>query len=121
VSATVIVLCRLTELRATGCREFRIGDGDWPLRGFVVQSEQGVRAYLNRCPHLSYPLNCLPDDFLSYDRHYLQCKMHGALFEKDSGLCIAGPCLGRRLVALPLRVDDDAVVVDAQAIVHLRE
>ena len=91
------------------------------MRGFVVQSDQGVRAYLNRCPHLSYPLNYLPDDFLSYDRRFLQCKMHGALFEKDSGLCIAGPCLGRRLVALPLRVDDNAVVVDAQAIVHLRE
>ena len=117
----VLLLCRLADLRATGCREFRIGDGDWPLRGFVVQGEQGVRAYLNRCPHLSYPLNYLPDDFLSYDRRYLPCKMHGALFEKDSGLCIAGPCLGRRLVALPLRVDDDAVVVDAQAIVHLRE
>jgi nitrite reductase/ring-hydroxylating ferredoxin subunit len=107
------------ELRATGCREFQIGEGDWPLRGFVVQCQQGVRAYVNRCPHLSYPLNYLPDDFLSYDRRHLQCKMHGALFEKDSGLCIAGPCLGRRLVALPSRLDDDAVVVDPQAIAHL--
>ncbi len=119
MSGPVVVVCRLAELRGTGCREFRIGEGDWPLRGFVVQCEQGVRAYVNRCPHLSYPLNYLPDEFLSYDRRYLQCTMHGALFEKDSGLCIAGPCLGRRLIALPSRIDADAVVVDAQAIANV--
>lgn len=114
-----LVLCWLGELRATGCREFRIGEGDWPLRGFVVQLERGVQAYLNRCPHLNYPLNYLPHDFLSHDPRFLECKMHGALFEKDSGLCIAGPCLGRRLTALPARIDQDAVIVDAQAIAHL--
>jgi nitrite reductase/ring-hydroxylating ferredoxin subunit len=114
-----LVLCRVSELRRTGCCEFRAGEGDWPLRGFVVQGEQGVRAYINRCPHLGSPLNYLSDDFLSYDRRYLQCKMHGALFEKDSGLCIAGPCLGRSLLAVPLRLDDDAVVADRQAIAQL--
>lgn len=114
-----LVLCGLAELRATGCREFRIGAGDWPLRGFVVQLEQGVRAYVNRCPHLRYPLNYLPHDFLSCDRRYLECKMHGALFEKDSGVCIAGPCLGRRLSPVPSRIEQDLVVVEAQAIAHL--
>jgi nitrite reductase/ring-hydroxylating ferredoxin subunit len=112
-------LCRLDELRATGCREFRIGDGDWPLRGFVIRVGDGVRAYLNRCAHLSYPLNYLPDEFLSYDRNYIQCTMHGALFEKESGLCVSGPCLGRSLVALPARIENDAVVIDAGAIAHL--
>jgi nitrite reductase/ring-hydroxylating ferredoxin subunit len=119
VSGAVHLLCRLAELRETGCREFRIGAGDWPLRGFVVQLEQGVRAYLNRCPHLGYALNYLPHDFLGYDRRYLLCRMHGALFEKDSGLCIAGPCLGRSLTALPSRIADDAVVIDARAIADL--
>jgi len=119
MKAAAHLLCRLAELRETGCREFRIGEGDWPLRGFVVQLESGVRAYVNRCPHLSYPLNYLPHDFLSYDRRYLQCKMHGALFEKDSGMCVAGPCLGRRLTPVPARVANDDVVVDAQAIAQL--
>lgn len=119
VNGALVVLCRLAELRPTGCREFRIGEGDWPLRGFVVQCQRGVRAYLNRCPHLSYPLNYLADDFLSYDQRYLQCKMHGALFEKDTGLCVAGPCLGRSLIAVPSRVDDDAVVAEPQAIMRL--
>jgi nitrite reductase/ring-hydroxylating ferredoxin subunit len=103
------LLCRLDELLPDGCREFRLGEGDWPLRGFVVRVPDGARAYLNRCPHLSYPMNYLPDEFLTYDRRFIECSMHGARFEKDTGLCVAGPCLGRSLVRLPVRVDAQGV------------
>jgi len=103
------LLCRLDELPPGGCREFRLGEGHWPLRGFVVRVPEGVRAYVNRCPHLLYPLNYLPDEFLTYDRLLIQCTMHGAQFEKDTGLCVSGPCLGRSLVALPVRVDAQGV------------
>lgn len=110
-AAAARLLCRLGELAATGCREFRLGAGEWPLRGFVLQTAQGVRAYVNRCPHLDYPLNYLPDEFLTYDRTLVQCTMHGAVFEKDSGLCVGGPCLGRRLHALPIRIEHDCVLL----------
>ena len=103
------LLCRLDELTPGGCREFRLGEGDWPLRGFVVRVADGARAYLNRCPHLSYPMNYLPDEFLTYDRRFIECGMHGARFEKDTGLCVAGPCLGRSLTPLPVRVDAEGV------------
>jgi nitrite reductase/ring-hydroxylating ferredoxin subunit len=98
------VLCRLEELPPDGCREFRLGAGDWPLRGFVVRVRDGVRAYVNRCAHLDYPLNYLPHQFLSHDRRLIQCYVHGALFEKETGLCVAGPCSGLSLAALPIRV-----------------
>jgi len=103
------LLCRLDELPPGGCREFRLGEGDWPLRGFVVRVPGGVRAYVNRCPHLLYPLNYLPDEFLTYDRLLIHCTMHGARFEKDTGLCVSGPCLGRSLAAVPVRVDAQGV------------
>ena len=102
-------LCQLDELPPGGCREFRIGTGDWPLRGFVVRVSDGVRAYVNRCAHLQYPLNYLPDEFLTYDRRFIQCSMHGATFEKETGLCVSGPCLGRSLVSLPVRIDTQSV------------
>jgi nitrite reductase/ring-hydroxylating ferredoxin subunit len=32
----------------------------------------------------------------------LVCATHGALYQPDSGLCIAGPCRGARLKAITL-------------------
>ncbi len=86
-----------------------LGEGDWPLRGFVLTAGAVVRAYVNRCPHLRYRLNYLPDDFLTPDRAHIVCAMHGALFEKESGLCVAGPCPGRSLTALPIEIDGEHV------------
>jgi len=103
------LLCRLDEIAPGGCREFRLGAGQWPLRGFVVKVTGGVRAYVNRCAHLRYPLNYLPDEFLTYDRALIECSMHGAVFEKDTGLCVGGPCLGRSLVGLPVRIEAGCV------------
>lgn len=107
------VLCLLADLEATGCKEFRLGQGDWPLRGFVIRAEGAVRAYVNRCAHLRYPLNYLEDYFTSYDGRYIECFVHGALFEKDSGLCIAGPCLGLSLAKLPIQVESGQVLLAA--------
>ena len=98
------VLCRVAELEATGCREFRLGGGDWPLKGFVVRVGSELRAYINRCPHQSLSLNLLPDRFLSADSSVIVCSMHGAIFEKSSGLCVAGPCMGRALAQIPVVV-----------------
>jgi nitrite reductase/ring-hydroxylating ferredoxin subunit len=98
------VVCRLTEITAHGARAFTLGGGDWPLRGFVVCVGEGVRGYLNRCPHAGHPLNLLPDRFLTPDGALILCCSHGALFEKASGYCVAGPCAGRALTPIPLEI-----------------
>jgi nitrite reductase/ring-hydroxylating ferredoxin subunit len=112
---TTRVVCALAELEATGCREFRLGGGEWPVKGFVVKVAGGVRAYVNRCAHVAYPLNCLPDRFLSHDGAVIQCSMHGALYEKESGRCIAGPCPGAALIGLPVEVIGGYVLLGADA------
>ena len=90
------VVCRLSELEG-GARSFTLGGGDWPLRGFVVRIGATVRGYLNRCPHAGHPLDLLPQRFLTADGTLILCSSHGALFEKATGLCVAGPCAGRAL------------------------
>ncbi len=80
-------------------REFRLGQGDWPLRVFVIKTEQRWFAYRNQCPHAGLPLNWSPDVFLTADGGLIQCQAHGALFEKETGLCVGGPCPGRSLQA----------------------
>lgn len=105
------VVCRLTELDAYGARAFTIGGGDWPLRGFVVRAGPALYAYVNRCPHAGHPLNLLPDRFLTPDGALVLCSSHGALFEKQTGLCVAGPCAGQSLTPVPLEIRSGFVML----------
>lgn len=109
------VVCRLADLEEYGSRAFTIGPGDWPLRGFVVRCGNDVRGYVDRCPHVGHPLALRAHRFLTPDRALILCSSHGALFEKDEGRCLAGPCAGERLRAVPLEVIGDVVLVAADA------
>lgn len=105
------VVCRLSELDSQGVRSFTIGGGDWPLRGFVLRAGKELCAYVNRCPHAGHPLNLLPNRFLTPDGTLLLCSSHGALFEKLTGYCVAGPCAGRSLTPLALSVRSGFVML----------
>jgi nitrite reductase/ring-hydroxylating ferredoxin subunit len=105
------VVCRLTDLDEHAARAFTIGTGDWPLRGFVVRTGTEVRGYVNRCPHAGHPLNLLPNRFLTPDGALILCSSHGAVFEKQTGYCVAGPCAGRSLRAVPLEVQAGFVML----------
>ena len=109
------VVCRLADLEEHGSLAFTVGGGDWPLRGFVVRSGNEVRGYVNHCPHAGHPLNLRPHRFLTADRAMILCSSHGALFEKDAGRCLAGPCAGEQLRAVPLEVLGDLVLIAADA------
>jgi nitrite reductase/ring-hydroxylating ferredoxin subunit len=105
------VVCPVSELEAHGARAFTIGGGDWPLRGFVVRVGAHLRGYVNRCPHAGHPLNLLPDRFCTPDGALLLCSSHGALFEKLTGYCVAGPCAGRSLTPVALEVRSGFVLL----------
>lgn len=107
------VLCALAELDATGSKGFAVGEGDWPLRGFLVKTSTGVAAYVNNCPHAGHPLNFKADRFLTPDRNLILCASHGAVFTRDEGLCVAGPCPGKSLTAVPVEVINDYVLIGA--------
>jgi len=105
------VICALHELDDPGARGFTMGEGEWPLRGFVVRRGDTVRAYVNHCPHAGFPLNWQPDGFLAKHAPLILCVMHGALFEIDSGRCVSGPCVGSSLHPLPVQVERGYVVL----------
>jgi nitrite reductase/ring-hydroxylating ferredoxin subunit len=106
------VLCKLEALRASGCQGFSVGEGDWPLKGFAVLLGNGeVRGYANWCPHQGHPLNLRPNKFLTPDGAAIICASHGAIFARDNGLCLAGPCPGKSLRDIPLKVEDGYVLL----------
>jgi nitrite reductase/ring-hydroxylating ferredoxin subunit len=106
------VICRFADLTDPGSRAFAVGAGDWPLRGFVVRKGDEVFAYVNRCPHAGHPLNWRPDEFLTRDGSLILCQSHGAMFEMTNGHCVAGPCAGQSLRALPVRLENELVILD---------
>jgi nitrite reductase/ring-hydroxylating ferredoxin subunit len=105
------VVCALSEIPASGCRGFAVGEGDWPLRGVVVRTAKGVAAYVNRCPHAGHRLNLKPHVFLTPDDALILCTSHGALFEKENGFCVAGPCAGQSLTPVPVVVENGHVLL----------
>ena len=97
-------LCGIGDLRSGAAREFRVGEGAWPLRVVIVRVVEAVHGYVNRCPHAGHPLNLRPDDFMTPDGAQLVCRSHGALFEPATGRCVAGPCPGAQLERVPVEV-----------------
>jgi len=106
------VVGRLDELPDPGCREFSIGEGDWPFTGFVVRQGERVYAYRNYCKHAGHPLNWQPDQFLTRDKRHIICASHGALYELASGACAGGPCRGATLTRVDVRVEDGTIIVN---------
>lgn len=104
-------ICRLDEIADPGSREFRVGVGDWPYTGFIVRRGRRVFAYRNYCMHVGHPLNWKPDEFLTRDRRHIICASHGAMYEIESGVCVAGPCPGKKLQALEVTVENETIYV----------
>jgi nitrite reductase/ring-hydroxylating ferredoxin subunit len=78
---------------------------------FAVRFGGVVRAFLNRCAHVSVELDWAEGEFFDLTRLYLICSTHGAMYLPDSGHCVAGPCKGARLQPLPIEEHDGKVYV----------
>lgn len=72
-----------------------------------------VLAYKNECRHLPMRLDARePRELWHPSGRYLCCSSHGALYQPEDGLCIAGPCRGAYLKQLPIVVRDGWVLLD---------
>lgn len=100
-------LCRLDELPEVGSRQFDHGEESL----FAVRQYSEVFVYRNICPHIGTPLNWQEDQFLDSENRFIQCASHGALFEIDSGLCVAGPCSGQSLQTVSHEVRQGCIFI----------
>lgn len=73
----------------------------------LYRDQDEIHAWLNICPHAGRRLDYAPGKFLMQDGD-LVCAAHGATFRLDNGECVAGPCRGASLKAVPVRwLDED--------------
>jgi nitrite reductase/ring-hydroxylating ferredoxin subunit len=106
---TEIPLCAIDDLEDRCAMELVIEERQL----FAIRMDDKIFAYWNLCPHRSSPLNWVPNQFLDVENQLIQCALHGALFEIDSGLCVAGPCSGDHLQSVELRCEDQFYYVAA--------
>ena len=80
---------------------------------FVVCQGARVVGWRNFCPHYGHEqMAWTKDDYLTHDGARIVCGAHGAEYEIDSGVCVAGPCVGKALSAVPLDIRDGHVFID---------
>lgn len=81
-----------------------------PWDVFIVRKGKEYFAYENACPHSGQRLDWEKNNF--YEPNYmkvLMCGKHGAQFDVETGVCIAGPCEGQKLTSIICIVDEDDV------------
>lgn len=82
---------------------------------FAVRWHGAVHAYVNACRHQAQPLDFGDGHFFDDAFDALVCCHHGARYAPDSGLCVQGPCAGKRLTRLVLESKDGALWCTAAA------
>jgi len=100
---------RLAEIPLPGVKEVFVPSATGGFYLLLTRTEAGVRAFHNECPHAGRPLNYAPNKFLLSPHGNLVCAVHGAEFVLDSGECVAGPCFGQFLRALPVHVHEGEI------------
>ncbi len=105
-------VCTQEELNVLNSKEFILYQNNRPYFGLVVQKDDEIFAYTNSCPHQGRMLQWKKDRFLNKDASRIMCAAHGAMFELHTGICDAGPCVGKRLK--PLRVVRENSVIQIE-------
>jgi nitrite reductase/ring-hydroxylating ferredoxin subunit len=78
---------------------------------FILRRQGQLLAFVNECPHWSVELDLGDGHFYDEGLDRIYCKNHGALFVLPHGECETGPCMGRSLTRLALRVEEHDVIV----------
>lgn len=104
-AAALIPLCAADEI-AEGASGGFDPDDDGQDSIFVVRTAGTIRAWRDACPHAGVSMALRKDIYLNAQATRIVCHAHGAEFLPDSGLCVQGPCVGRRLTAVAVEIND---------------
>ena len=107
----MLELCLLSDLKNGEAKGFNVEGSGIAQRLIVVRQGDGVKAYINLCPHIGSRLDGDVGQFLdAEDPTMLFCDSHAALFRIEDGVCVEGPREGDKLFPADVTVVGDAVV-----------
>ncbi len=106
-----ITVARADELEDGRSVKFTFAVAGEHREGFVIRHEGRFYAYRNECRHIPMTMDWVENRFLSTDGCHIQCATHGALYEIDTGECVAGPPAGQSLHRLEVCIVDGEIIV----------
>ncbi len=95
-------------------RVLKVSAGERPQEIILARTDDGFRAYLNRCRHIPVSLDWGDGEVLDESGEMLQCRTHGALYRIEDGLCIAGPCKGHTLIPVEIEERGNGVYLKSE-------
>ena len=106
---TDIFLCNISDIKKDECKGFSLSDDKDSQDIFIANRDDKYFAYKNSCPHTGASLNWQPDVFMDYDNFYIQCSIHAARFEVETGFCVWGPCANQSLKKIDISIIDNKI------------
>ena len=102
-------LCKITELNQNDI--FSKHSNLFSKNIILIRRNGKLYAWLDACPHYENgPAMALKkDQYLSPDQQFLMCFGHGAKFDIATGLCVHGPCLGKKLTPMYFEIISDEI------------
>ena len=102
-------LCPEVDIREGEGRGFAFGSGIERNAVFVIRWRGKLLGYRNACPHIGIPLDWPENRFFDIEGEYLMCGGHGAVFRPEDGYCFEGPCSGRSLQRIALKIENGEI------------
>jgi nitrite reductase/ring-hydroxylating ferredoxin subunit len=90
---------------------FTVASGAAAVPAFAVRFRGRIHAYVNLCAHRELELDWPPGEFFDASGTLLVCSVHGAMYDPESGRCVAGPCAGATLAKLQVIERPDGTMV----------
>ncbi|VAW67306.1 hypothetical protein MNBD_GAMMA08-341 [hydrothermal vent metagenome] len=104
-------LCHIDDIMDPGAKGFTLKEKRKERLLFIVKKDGDVYAYENSCPHAGINLEWQEDDFLNIEKNFIQCSVHGALFQIENGDCLGGPCNGEGLTPVKIGIDAEGNII----------
>lgn len=98
-------LCQAADIAEGEAKGFR-PTPDSRRKVIVLRANGRLHGWLDACPHYpgGTPMAWKTDAYLNGEGTHLACHSHGALFDRETGTCVLGPCLGQALTRIELTV-----------------
>jgi nitrite reductase/ring-hydroxylating ferredoxin subunit len=105
-------LARLDTLPDPGAIVVEIDVSGARVALIVTRRGERIAAFRNRCAHADYPLQRADGRILMQEGRFIVCATHGASYTLEDGACAGGPCNGKALERIAIRIQDGVVVTD---------